>query len=210
MPGWLPERIPEAVREALRDVQVDPSDPTLVMPDDWGQPGLTVAEKMYSWTSFIVLAFLCGRPENPVNGVQPEARARCQIRHTVDVDLDGFMPELRAHLDAHGFGQVEIEELRGNRFPAWRTDPADPWVARVLESVGRTFGARPILMPNSSGGLPSEVFARHLGCPVIWILHSYGGCRQHGPDEHALAPLMREGLEIMAGLFWDIGEEGTA
>ena len=69
---------------------------------------------------------------------------------------------------------------------------------------------RPILMPNSSGGLPSEIFARHLGCPVIWIPHSYGGCRQHGPDEHVLAPLMREGLAIMAGLFWDIGEGETA
>lgn len=201
---WLPAAIPDAVRAAIRDIEVDPSDPGLHLPDDWGAPGLSRAEKMYGWTSFIVLAFLCGRPENPVNGVQPDARARCQIRHTVDVDADRFLPALRDHLDAAGFAAVRIDET-GTRFPAWRTDPGDPWVARVVDSVARTTGARPIVMPNSSGGLPSEIFARHLRCPVIWIPHSYGGCRQHGPDEHLLPEIVREGLGIMAGLFWDIG-----
>ena len=37
-------------------------------------------------------------------------------------------------------------------------------------------------------------------------LHSYAGCSQHAPDEHLLAPIAREGLGIMAGLFWDLGE----
>ncbi|WP_118135480.1 M20 family metallopeptidase [Oceanicella sp. SM1341] len=206
IPQWLPKAIPPKVKAALAGITVDPSDPSLKMPDDWGEPGLTVAEKMYGWTSFIVLAFLTGRPENPVNGVQPDARATCQIRHTADVDAEGFLPALRAHLDARGFHQVEITDRRANRFPAWRTDPENPWVERVLASVTRTMGTRPTLMPNSSGGLPSEIFARHLGCPVIWIPHSYGGCRQHGPDEHVLVPILREGLSIMAGLFWDIGE----
>ncbi len=31
---------------------------------------------------------------------------------------------------------------------------------------------------------------------------------QHTPNEHLLAPLVREGLGIMTGLFWDLGEEG--
>jgi hypothetical protein len=50
------------------------------------------------------------------------------------------------------------------------------------------------------------LFGRALGCPILWIPHSYGGCRQHGPDEHILAPLTREALSIMAGVFWDLGE----
>ncbi|MGI9499999.1 MAG: M20 peptidase family dipeptidase, partial [Geminicoccaceae bacterium] len=70
----------------------------------------------------------------------------------------------------------------------------------------RTLGERPNLVPNSSGGLPSEIFGRHLDLPVIWIPHSYGGCKQHGPDEHLLAPMAREALAIMTGLFWDLGE----
>ena len=36
-----------------------------------------------------------------------------------------------------------------------------------------------------------------------WAYH-----RQHAPDEHMLAPIAREGLGLMAGLFWDLGESG--
>jgi acetylornithine deacetylase/succinyl-diaminopimelate desuccinylase-like protein len=202
---WLPKSVPEKVTQALRNIVVDPSDPSLIMPNDWGEAGLSRAEKMYGWTSFIVLAYVTGAPEKPINGVQPEAYARCQIRYTVDADENRFIPALREHLDRNGFQQVRIENLPQNRFPAWRTDPDNPWVERVMASVTETRGTRPTLMPNSSGGLPSEIFARHLGCPVIWIPHSYGGCKQHGPDEHVLQPLMEQGLGIMAGLFWDIG-----
>ena len=28
----------------------------------------------------------------------------------------------------------------------------------------------------------------------------------YAPDEHLLAPLAREGLQVMAGLYWDLGE----
>jgi acetylornithine deacetylase/succinyl-diaminopimelate desuccinylase-like protein len=203
---WLPKSIPLKVRDALRTLRIDPADPSLVMPDDWGEPGLSIGEKMYGWTSFIVLAMITGRPENPVNGVQPDARARCQLRFTVDADHTRFLPALRAHLDDHGFGTVEISAVQGNFFPAWRTDPENPWVDWTVASVKRTTGTVPLVVPNSSGGLPSELFGRALGCPILWIPHSYGGCRQHGPDEHVLAPITREGLSIMAGLFWDLGE----
>ncbi len=45
-----------------------------------------------------------------------------------------------------------------------------------------------------------------LGLPTVWIPHSYPGCAQHAPDEHMLAPVAREGLMMMAGLWWDPGE----
>jgi hypothetical protein len=41
------------------------------------------------------------------------------------------------------------------------------------------------------------------GGVTIWLPHSYAGCSQHAPNEHLLAPSAREGLGIMAGLFWD-------
>ncbi len=44
-----------------------------------------------------------------------------------------------------------------------------------------------------------------LGLKTIWVPHSYAGCSQHAPNEHLLAHIAREGLGIMAGLFWDLG-----
>lgn len=40
--------------------------------------------------------------------------------------------------------------------------------------------------------------------------HSYPACAQHAPNEHLLGSVAREGLAIMAGLFWDLGDQGAA
>ena len=53
------------------------------------------------------------------------------------------------------------------------------------------------------------MFADLLGLPTLWVPHSYPACAQHAPNEHLLAPVAREGLRIMAGLYWDLGEEAA-
>jgi hypothetical protein len=81
----------------------------------------------------------------------------------------------------------------------------------ALRSLTQTTGAQPVLLPNLGGTLPNDVFADVLGMPTLWVPHSYPGCSQHAPDEHLLAPVVEEGLRIMAGLFWDLGaREGDA
>ena len=58
--------------------------------------------------------------------------------------------------------------------------------------------------------MPNDAFSDVLGLPTIWVPHSYPACCQHGPDEHLLAPVARQAMAIMAGLFWDLGEQGPA
>ncbi len=206
VPGWLPPHgMPPAVRDALAGLALRAEGEAAAIDEDWGEPGLTAAEKVYGWTSFIVLAMLSGRPENPVNAVAPDAHAHCQLRYTVDCDPAAFEPALRAHLDAAGFPEVAIRNA-AVRMPASRTDPADPWVQRAAASLARTLGRPPQLIPNSGGGLPGDVFIDHLGLPLVWIPHSYNGCKQHGPDEHLLIAPAREGVAAFAGLWWDLGE----
>jgi acetylornithine deacetylase/succinyl-diaminopimelate desuccinylase-like protein len=203
---WLaPNGVPAAVRGVLDGCEVAGGGEAASIDPDWGEPGLTPAEKIYGWNSFIVLAMLSGRPENPVNAVAPDARAHCQIRYTVDTDPAGFEVALRRHLDAHGFEAVRIENP-GIRMPASRTDPAHPWVRRVADSIEQTLAKRVQIIPNSSGGLPGDVFMDNLGVPLVWVPHSYNGCKQHGPDEHLLIATAREGIAAFAGLWWDLGE----
>ncbi|MNI90602.1 hypothetical protein D3C73_1481470 [compost metagenome] len=40
--------------------------------------------------------------------------------------------------------------------------------------------------------------------------HSYPACAQHAPNEHLLGSVAREGLAIMAGLYWDLGDQGQS
>jgi acetylornithine deacetylase/succinyl-diaminopimelate desuccinylase-like protein len=207
---WLPRGgLSPAVRRVLEGCPVGGGGEAAAIDPAWGEPGLSAAEKIYGWTSFIVLAMSSGRPENPVNAVAPNARAHCQIRYTVDSDPAEFADALRRHLDAAGFPDVRIETAE-TRMPASRTDPAHPWVRRVAASMEATLGRRVQVIPNSSGGLPGDVFVDHLGTPLVWIPHSYNGCKQHGPDEHLLIAPAREGMAAMAGLFWDLGENPPA
>jgi acetylornithine deacetylase/succinyl-diaminopimelate desuccinylase-like protein len=206
---WLPKNgVPASVRAVLDGCPVGGGGEAASIDEDWGEPGLTSAEKIYGWNSFIVLAMQSGRPENPVNAVAPNARAHCQIRYTVDTDPATFASALRDHLDANGFKDVRIENA-GLRMPASRTDPAAPWVRWAVASMERSLGKRVQVIPNASGGLPGDVFVDHLHVPLVWIPHSYNGCKQHGPDEHFLRPIGREGIAAYAGIWWDLGEAGT-
>ncbi len=203
---WLPQNgIPAAVRGVLDGCPVGGGGEAASIDAGWGEPGLTPAEKIYGWNSFIVLSMLSGKPDNPVNAVAPNATAHCQIRYTVDSDPAGFGPALRQHLDAHGFPEIRIENGYV-RMPASRTDPGHPWVRWAVASMEQSLGKRVQVIPNSSGGLPGDVFVDYLGVPLVWIPHSYNGCKQHGPDEHLLIAIAREGLAAFAGLWWDLGE----
>jgi acetylornithine deacetylase/succinyl-diaminopimelate desuccinylase-like protein len=202
----LPKAIPNSVRVALADCRVEGGPDGPAIDEWWGEPGLTAAEKVFAWNTFEVLAFRTGNPENPVNAVPPRASAHCQMRYVVDTDPTTFLPILRSHLAANGFGMITIAETRKSFSPATRLDPDHPWARWAAASVERTMGRKPAMLPNLGGSLPNDCFSETLGLPTIWVPHSYASCSQHAPNEHALAPILREGLQIMAGMFWDLGE----
>ena len=77
-------------------------------------------------------------------------------------------------------------------------------------SIETTTAKKAAILPNLAGSLPNETFAEILGLPTVWVPHSYPGCSQHAPDEHALLSMTREALAMMTGLFWDIGEADAA
>ena len=205
VPEVRPDGIPESVRNVLSDIDYSDRGGAPIDPN-WGEPGLTPAEKVHAWNTLEILAFTTGTPENPVNAIPPKARAHCQIRYVVGKDPAGFLPGIRRHLDEHGFPEVKVTSTRDIFFQATRLDPENPWIAKTAESFTKTTGKKPDILPNLGGSLPNDAFTDILGLPTIWVPHSYAECSQHAPDEHVLEPIMKEGLEIMTGLFWDIGE----
>jgi acetylornithine deacetylase/succinyl-diaminopimelate desuccinylase-like protein len=205
----LPESIPASVKKALLDCTPEPEAGEPEIDAWWGEPGLSAAEKVYAWNTFEILAFRTGNPDNPVNAIPGKAVATCQIRFVAGSDPDSFIPILRKHLDAHGYRDVKISMARKSFMQATRLDPDNPWVRWAAESIRRTTGMQPAILPNIGGSLPNDCFSEVLGLPTLWVPHSYAGCSQHAPNEHALGSVMREGLQIMAGLYWDLAEEGV-
>jgi acetylornithine deacetylase/succinyl-diaminopimelate desuccinylase-like protein len=199
-----PPRLSNQVRAALADVKIEPMADEPALSADWGEEGLSAAERLYAWNTLEVLAMSSGNIDKPANAIPGQAHAVLQLRFVVGTKVDKLADVVRAHLHAHGFPMVEVSATQ--RFAASRTDFDSPWVKWTAESIRRTTGKAPAVLPNFGGSLPNDVFSDSLGLPTIWVPHSYPGCSQHAPDEHILLSVTEEALAIMAGLFWDLGE----
>jgi acetylornithine deacetylase/succinyl-diaminopimelate desuccinylase-like protein len=133
-----------------------------------------------------------------------------QVRFIAGCDWRTFIPALRTHLDLRGFRKVEIRVADSEPMAATRLDPDHPAVKWAASSIAATTGTKPAILPNLGGSLPNDCFAEVLSLPTIWVPHSYPACSQHAPDEHMLAAVAREGLMIMTGIFWDLGDPDSA
>jgi acetylornithine deacetylase/succinyl-diaminopimelate desuccinylase-like protein len=199
-----PPRISNAVRAALADVKIEPTADEPALAHDWGEEGLSPAERLFAWNTLEVLAMSSGNIEKPANAIPGHANAVLQLRFVVGTKYEEVVDAVRTHLHANGFSMVEVSGAQ--RFAASRTDVDSPWVNWTADSILKTTGKAPAILPNFGGSLPNDVFSEGLGLPTIWVPHSYPGCSQHAPDEHILLPVTEEALAIMAGLFWDLGE----
>ncbi|MFT7475510.1 MAG: acetylornithine deacetylase/succinyl-diaminopimelate desuccinylase-like protein [Verrucomicrobiales bacterium] len=205
--GWKAAAMIDSVRESIGRLTVGGGDGPAI-DAGWGEPGLTPAERVFGSNTFEVLAFETGNPRNPVNAIPPTAVAHCHLRFVAGTNADDLLPALRRHLDALGFDNIELE-ASGVAMQATRLDPDHPWARWAIDSVGRSSGKEVAVLPNLGGSLPNDVFAEVLGLPTIWVPHSYAGCSQHAPNEHVLAPICEEALQIMTGLWWDLGAGDT-
>jgi acetylornithine deacetylase/succinyl-diaminopimelate desuccinylase-like protein len=182
-----------------RDPEIDPN---------WGDPALTPEERVFGSNTFEVRSFETGNPRNPVNAIPPRAVVHGHLRYVVGTDPDALLPALRRHLDERGFEAIELQ-ADAETMRATRLDPDHPWAQWAISSIGDTAGRDVAVLPNLGGSLPNDVFAKTLGLPTVWVPHSYASCSQHAPNEHVLAPVCRDGLRIMTGLWWDLGAGNT-
>ncbi len=199
-----PPPLSDQVRAALADVEVKPTADEPALSENWGEDGLSAAERLYAWNTLEVLAMSSGNIDKPANAIPGHAAAVLQLRFVVGTRVDDLAEVIRAHLHARGFRMVEVQATQ--RFAASRTDFDSPWIDWAAESIRKTSGKAPAVLPNFGGSLPNDVFTDILEIPTLWVPHSYPGCSQHAPDEHILMSVTEEALGIMAGLFWDLGE----
>jgi acetylornithine deacetylase/succinyl-diaminopimelate desuccinylase-like protein len=208
IPALRPRALAPALRKRLGETPLVTTIGEPAIDAHWGEPGLSAVEKLLGWNSFEVLAWTAGSPRNPINVIPPRAAAHCQIRYTVDSDPGGFLPAIRQALSDAGLQAVQVRAADRVQMPATRTEPDHHWVTFARRSIERTLGTAPAILPNLGGSLPNHCFTDLLGLPTIWVSHAHRGSGQHAANEHALPQILREGVQIMTGLFWDLGEPG--
>lgn len=194
----------ETLQQILREIPLSFSETDPKIHSNWGEKGFTASEQLFGWNTFEVLSFIAGNPENPINAIPHEAIAVCQLRFVVGTDIEKVIPAIEQVLIEKGFSQIKVSQL--NFFPATRFNPEHPLISWILMRMEEATGKVPALLPNIGGSIPNHPFSEYLNLPTLWIPHSYPACGQHGPNEHFLPEIAREGLSIMVHLFDQIGE----
>ncbi len=90
-----PPRISNQVRAALADVIVAPSADEPALSENWGEDGLSPAERLYAWNTLEVLAINAGNINNPANAIPGKAGAVLQLRFVVGTDIENVVPANR-------------------------------------------------------------------------------------------------------------------
>jgi acetylornithine deacetylase/succinyl-diaminopimelate desuccinylase-like protein len=134
------------------------------------------------------------------------ASAKVDFRLVPDQTPEEILEKLRRHLDAEGFGDVQITYL-GGEAPG-RTDPDDPFLQMVVRSAEPVYGVPMRITPMVGGSGPNHAFLHTLGVPVATAGIGYPGTQAHAPNENVDLELFRKGVRHTARIIAGFAELG--
>ncbi len=112
------------------------------------------------------------------------ASAKVDFRLVPNQTPEEILEKLRAHLDAEGFEDIQIEYL-GGEAPG-RTDPDDPFIQIVVNAARDAYGVPMAIVPMIGGSGPNHVFLEELDLPVATAGIGYPGTKAHAPNENVV------------------------
>jgi acetylornithine deacetylase/succinyl-diaminopimelate desuccinylase-like protein len=142
--------------------------------------------------------------EGPKTVLPARAMAKMDFRLVPDQDPDDIFAKLGRHLEYHGFDDITLRNLSGER-PA-RTPVTDPFVGIVRQAVEDIYGHEPVIVPTMAGTGPLYPFIATLGLPTADIGIGYPDVRAHAPDENIRIEDYRRGTKAIAALLRRFGD----
>jgi len=140
----------------------------------------------------------------PKTVLPARAMAKMDFRLVPNQDPDDILEKLTRHLARHGFGDIDVRCLSGER-PA-RTPITDPFVKVVTEAARQVYGVDPLIVPSIAGTGPLYPFAVTLGLPTADCGIGYPDARIHAPDENIRIDDFLKGTKTIAALIERFGE----
>ncbi|MBI4279859.1 MAG: M20/M25/M40 family metallo-hydrolase [Armatimonadetes bacterium] len=116
-----------------------------------------------------------------------EARAKMDVRMVPNMEPETVVATLRAHLDRHGYADIELRVNEG--YPPAKTSVRQPVVQALIRAV-RRLGVEPEIWPHLGGSAPFYLFTGELRLPFAMGGLGHGG-RPHSPNEYATVEGMK-------------------
>ena len=112
-----------------------------------------------------------------------QAIAKLDLRLVPNQTAEGALAALKAHLQTHGYGDIDVN-MTGGYDPT--TTPADSPIIKAEEAVYKNHSIDPVVVPRLGGSWPGYVFTNpplSLGAGHFGLGHGSGA---HAPDEYYL------------------------
>ena len=162
-----------------------------------GLSGLDLLVKHYYHPTCTICGLKSGYIEEGMKTVLPStATAKIDFRLVPDLTPELVKELLRAHLDRHGFADVEIVHADGVR-PA-RSKLNSPFVKLCVEAAKATYGVDPVIHPTSAGSGPLYFLCRETPALMAGVAHS--NSRLHAPNENIYVDDYFEGVRFVGEL----------
>lgn len=128
------------------------------------------------------------------------AEAKLDIRLVPDQDPEEIPDLIRKHLEAHGFGDIEVEPTSSPK-RASRSKVRTLLNRAITEASRELYGADPIFEPNQGGCTPMVLVHDILEMPLSAMGVGHVTARTHGADENIKVDHLIDGIKFFVTLF---------
>lgn len=131
--------------------------------------------------------------------IPAEAAAKLDFRLVPDQDPGTISTQLRRHLDAAGFSDVQVIPEEGERPYRGRAD--SPLVRAAQAVAEEAFGQPAVIIPNGGGTAPMWLVSHKHQLPNVTLGMSHTGSGAHAPNEHIRIDNYRRALRATVHLY---------
>jgi acetylornithine deacetylase/succinyl-diaminopimelate desuccinylase-like protein len=137
--------------------------------------------------------------------IPSEAMSKLDFRLVPDQDPQDILQKLRRHLDAEGFGDVEVVSTEAGGERAATTPPDEPFVQLAARTAEQVYGKPAVLVPLVGGSGPMYAFRSALGTPIVTLGTADPQVGAHAPNESVGLANFALGTRHMARLLLAYG-----
>lgn len=133
-----------------------------------------------------------------------EASVKIDFRLVPGMDPDHIFDLVRAHLDRHGFTDVEL--IKGSGEPAFRSNMEAPFTKAIINGLEKLYN-HPVALKVSSGGTsPMHAFCHKADIPAGMFGASSATANIHAPNEHLACDAFIEMIKINCAVMEELSQ----
>lgn len=135
--------------------------------------------------------------------VPAEARVRLDFRLIPNIQPEAAARKLRAHLDKHGFADIEINFKEASE-PPYKISAREDISQSIIAAAEEIYGEPPIVNGVSAEG----TVLKHVWIPCVLTGFANPGANLHSPDENIVVSRYIQGIKFAAAIMEHFGKTG--